>query len=349
MKDRTKEVLRDGFGSLINNACCLRGAKNGPLWLTIIFFVLALLLPVLPIFIAQANTNGTTFLGGRSYFLEKYIPSIGLDLKDNRHVEIKVDNDHLMSFYEDGNPVDMSNYGSKQPFANYLNYANGQYDFSLYISDATSKADQESVINAVNDVYYEVNTTTVTVNKDNAYHASYMILFKNNVYVAIYYGVKRVTNSFGGDFNSVNPTDTWLTSLLEVKDNDGNIIAPSMFNDAYTNGVLNNYKKFIDQSYATLKIRNMFGTSGIYLAIFFGANVLMGFLMWLLTRGKNNPNNYFSPWLTMKAQARLALSPALITMVAGFFLTNYVPMIYIMLLGLRVMWMSMKELRPIQQ
>jgi hypothetical protein len=74
----------------------------------------------------------------------------------------------------------------------------------------------------------------------------------------------------------------------------------------------------------------------------------MGFLMWILTRGKNNPNNYFTPWLTQKVEARLALSPAIITLIAGFFLVNQAPLIFILTLGLRVMWISMKELRPQQ-
>ena len=350
MKDRTKEVLRDGFGSLINNACALRGAKNGPLWLTIIFFILALLLPVIPLFVAQANTNGTSFLGSNSYSLEKYVPSIALDLKNNRNVEFEIGSDHLLSVTENGNPVDMGAYGSSQSFAGYVNTATGQYDFLLYISDTTDKNDRAAVKTAIDGIYFTNNTTNVAADKtSNAYHPSYMILFKNSVHVSIFYGTTAVTSSLGGDYESIDPNSTCLASLLEVKDSDGNVIAPSMFNDDYTNGVLNNYKKFIDKTYAKLKIQNMFGTSGIYLAIYFGVNVLMGFLMWLLTRGKNNPNNYFSPWLTMKAQARLALSPALIAFVAGWFLTQYIVMIYIMLLGLRVMWMSMKELRPIQQ
>ena len=347
MKDRTKEVLRDGFGSLINNACALRGAKNGPLWLTIIFFILALLLPVIPLFVAQANTNGTSFLGSNTYFLEKYVPSVGMDLK-NRNVEFEISSNHLMSVSENGNPVDMAAYSSK-PFAGYINVATGQYDFVLYLSDETNKDDRNATIALIGGIYYTNNTTTVAESSEKAYHPSYMILFKNSVHVAIYNGTKQITYSLGGDYESLEPGNTYLAKLLEVKDGDGNVIAPSMFNDEYTNGVLNNYKKFIDKTYAKLKIQNMFGTSGIYLAIYFGVNVLMGFLMWLLTRGKNNPNNYFSPWLTMKAQARLALSPALIAFIAGWFLTQYIVMIYIMLLGLRVMWMSMKELRPIQQ
>ena len=74
----------------------------------------------------------------------------------------------------------------------------------------------------------------------------------------------------------------------------------------------------------------------------------MGFLMWLLTRGKNNPNNYFTPWLTQKVEARLALAPGILTMILGFFLPQYVPIGFIVTLGLRVMWISMKELRPLQ-
>ena len=348
MKERTKEVLRDGFGSLINNSCALRGAKNGPLWLTIIFFVLALLLPVIPPFVAEANTNGTAFLGGHSYSLEKYVPSVALDLKNNRNVEIQINNDHQLSVYENGVEVDMDSYSSK-PFAGYINYATGQYDFLLYLSSKTDSAAQKEVKSAVDGIFYSNNTMTVAENANNAYHPSYMVLYKNSMHVSIYYGTSEVAYSLGGDYDSLETNDTCLASLLEVKDSDGNIITPSMFNDDYTNGVLNNYKKFIDKTYANLKVRNMFVTAGIYLAVFFGVNILLGFLMWLLTRGKNNPNNYFSPWLTMKAQARLALSPALIAFIAGWFLTQYIMMIYIMLLGLRVMWMSMKELRPIQQ
>ena len=79
MKERTKEVLRDGFGVLVNNAAAIRGAKNGPLWLTIVFFVLSLFLPVLPIFIAQVNVNGSTFLNKYTYGLEKTITSMAIE------------------------------------------------------------------------------------------------------------------------------------------------------------------------------------------------------------------------------------------------------------------------------
>ena len=76
MKERTKEIIKDGFGCLVSNAAAIRGAKAGPLWLTIVMFILSLLLPVLPIFISQVNTNGSTFLSSYSYGLHRYHGSV---------------------------------------------------------------------------------------------------------------------------------------------------------------------------------------------------------------------------------------------------------------------------------
>ena len=157
-----------------------------------------------------------------------------------------------------------------------------------------------------------------------------------------------LTSSYNGDYKTMKVTTTGLSDFLTVTDKDGNVVAQDITNNEYTDGVLVNFKKVMDRSYDKLKIRNMWGTSGIYLAIFFGLVILMGFLMWLLTRGKNNPNNYFSIWLTMQVSARLAVSPAIITLIVGFFLTKYAPIIFILTMGLRVMWISMKELRPVQ-
>ena len=280
MKDRTKEVLKDGFGSLISNAAAIRGAKAGPLWLTILFFIFSIILPIIPLFVAQVKTNGSSFLTNYSYGLERYVTKMAMDLKD-KGVEFAIDEEHLLSVNENGTEVDFNEYGSSKPYAGYVDAVSNQYDFVLYLSNATSASEKNTVNKVITTTYYKTGTTTV--------------------------------------------------------DNE------------YVNGVYKNYKKFLDKSYETLKIRNTWASSGIYLGIFFGLNVIMGFLMWLLTRGKNNPNNYYTPWLTEKVQARLALAPALITLIVGFFLTSQTMLIYIITIGMRVMWTSMKELRPLQQ
>ena len=350
MKERTKEVLRDGVGVLVNNAAAIRGAKNGPLWLTIVFFVLSLLLPVLPIFITQMNVNGSTFLNKYSYGLERTITSMAIDLKDNRHVEFDLGVDHLLTIKENDAFINYEEYNHNKPFATYENAATGQYDFMLYVSNYTNAAEKKIVNNAVAAYKYTLGTKTASTETDGVYTPSYMVIFPDAFYMVIYgnKSTKAIAASYTGDYKTMTATQTGLKDLLTVTDKEGNAVAQNITSDDYTKGVLKNFKKVLDKSYETIKATNVWGTSGIYLAIFFGLSIVMGFLMWILTRGKNNPNNYFSPWLTQKIEARLALSPAIITLIAGFFLTSQAPLFFILTLGLRVMWISMKELRPMQ-
>ena len=350
MRERTKETIKDGFGSLVSNAAALRGAKNGPLWLTIIMFVFAILLPIIPLFVSQLTTNGSSFLRNYSYGLERYVTSTAMDLKNTKLAEFSISEDHLLSIKENGADVNFDDYGSNKPYASYINKSTNQYDFLVYISSATTAKEKETVYKAVTAINYVTGSTTVGSGESNVYIPSMMILYKNGVYVSIYTsnGVKAIASSYSGDFKTIAANDKCLETLLTVKDKDGNEVMQNLYDNAYIDGVYKNFKKSLDRSYETLKIQNTWITVGIYTGIFFGLNLIMGLIMWLLTRGKNNPNNYFSLWLTMKIQARLGLAPAILTAIAGIFLLSMLPVIYIMLIGLRVMWISMKELRPIQ-
>ena len=345
MKDRTKEIVRDGFGQLVSNASALRGAKAGPLWLTILFFVFALLLPIIPIFAQQVSTNGSTFLDKYSYNLDRTVTSLAIDLKDNRKAEFAIEN-HLLSISENGNPVDFNNYGSGNIYASYTDVSSNQYELTLYLSTAETDKQKESFISEVDAIHYKWNSTTIIDQESEIYRPNFIVLFKDGIYVCVYghNSTSIVANSFMGDFKKIDDNKNCLESLLKV---DG--VKQSMYDNHYTLGVYNNFKKALDKSYETLKVKNTGLTCLIYFGIFFGASLLMGLLMFLLTRGKNNPNNYFSFWLCLKIQARLSFCPGLLTMIIGFFLTSQIPLIMIMLLGLRVMWISMKELRPIAQ
>lgn len=356
MKERTKEILRDGFGSLINNAAALRGAKNGPLWLTIVMFFLSIILPIVPIFVSQININGSTFLDTYSFGLEKYVATMATDLKEDNYKFI-LSEDHLLSIKKDGAEIDYAAYGSNKPFAAYINNgtgedsSKGQYDFVIYVSDASTSKEKKAVNNAIAAKKYTCKTIEESIQTENVYTPSYMIIFRNGLYVAMY-GYNSTTvkaSSYNGDFKTMKATDDGLAYLLTVKDKDGNTINQDLLNKDYTAGVYKNFKVVLNKSYETLKIANVWGTCGIYAGVFTGLILLLGFLMWVLTRGKKNPNNYFSVWLTMKVAARLAPAPAILTLIIGFFLTSQVPIIFIMLMGLRTMWISMKELRPVVQ
>lgn len=364
MKERTKETLRDGFGCLVNNSAALRGAKNGPLWLTIVMFFLSILLPVLPLFISAANTSGSAFINSKSYGLERYITQVATDLKDNQYT-FDLNDNHEMEInlvgsqipygdYVTPNPVDENKVLGATPLASYVDGVTGQYDLLVYVSKESGSSKIAKNLNTyISEKSYLIETTqekNAETDPENSkyYRPSYIIVFKNTIYVVVYYGEKAVAGSMGGNFDNLKAGE-YLSKLLEVKDKEGNVVVPSMADAAYTDGVLKNFKKFLNKTYDSIKWRNTFATSGIYLAIFAGLSVFMGLLMWVMTRGKNNPNNYFSIWLCLKLEARLGLAPGLITFIIGLFLTQYASMIFILTMGLRVMWISMKELRPVQQ
>ena len=355
MRDRTKEIVKDGFGCLVNNAAAIRGAKAGPLWLTIVMFVLSVFLPVVPIFVSNINTKGDSFLSSYSYGLERYVSQVALDLQADNY-EFGISQDHLLTVTKDGNVVNPDDYrgnGLIQPLATYVDDVTGEYDFMVYISNDIKASAKKETYKVINETFYAITTTEITTydksNAEASYRPSYMILYKDAVFVVINKGSKAVKTSYTGDFKTMKADNAYLAKLLTVKDKEGNTITPSMASSVYTDGVYKNFRKFLNKSYESLRVQNSFATSGIYLGIFFGLSLVMGLLMWILTRGKNNPNNYYTPWLTMKIQGRLGLAPALITLIVGFFLTSYAPLIYIATIGLRAMWISMKELRPIAQ
>ena len=455
MKARTKETIKDGFGCLINNAAAMRGAKNGPLWLTILMFFVSILLPVLPIFISTINSNGSDFIKSNTYGLERYVTKTAINLKNDGY-EFVLGEDHLLSVKKDGFNYDdfvtVDNTDAKNPKASvyriggYLNEVTNQYDFTVFASNVSGGSkDAKTINNSIAAKTYDIVTlyaddalfaklaneevddthekgfyvdvkkqelseeetaagivfvanyrgTAITIygkdvddRKDEndkplaedkkAYrvvfaddHAveearrwneeakadegksyfqpSYLIAFKDTIHVVVNYNETLVAMSSGGNFSKIQPNNACLESLLTVKNENGVVIAQSMINPDYTSGVLNNFKKALNDTYNSVKYVNAYASAGMFLGVCAGLCLFMGLLMWIMTRGKNNPNNYFSPWLTIKIAARLALAPALITLIIGLFLPQYSSMLFILTLGLRVMWISMKELRPVQQ
>ena len=107
-----------------------------------------------------------------------------------------------------------------------------------------------------------------------------------------------------------------------------------------------NWKTLIRQLYNQTRLRAAGMQLGIMSAINVGIVLIMGFMVWVLTRGKNNPYRIFNVWECYKIVAWSALSPAILTSGLGFLIKTFASTIFPLLLGVRVMWLSMKSLRP---
>ena len=117
-------------------------------------------------------------------------------------------------------------------------------------------------------------------------------------------------------------------------------------NSAFDDAVLNNFKTLLNKSYLTYKTRTFWTYTGVFFGIYAALVIFMGLMTFLLTRGKKNPMNYLTYWTTTKIAMWAAFCPGLLAMILGFMIANFATMFFIILYGLRIMWLSMRQLRP---
>ncbi len=107
-----------------------------------------------------------------------------------------------------------------------------------------------------------------------------------------------------------------------------------------------NWKVLIKNFFNQTRLR----AAGLQLAIISAVNtgivLIMGFMIWVLTRGKNNPYRLFSIWESFKISFWTCPSPAILTIALGFLISRFASTLFPLLLGVRVMWLTMKSLRP---
>ena len=85
---------------------------------------------------------------------------------------------------------------------------------------------------------------------------------------------------------------------------------------------------------------------GIVAAIFVALTFILGLTVFLMTRGKRNPFNVYTFWQSQKIAYWASFTPAVLAMILSFIVPSWAILFYIFLFGMRIMWMSMRSLRP---
>jgi len=109
---------------------------------------------------------------------------------------------------------------------------------------------------------------------------------------------------------------------------------------------VDNLKDLIDDTYATTRTSMMIWGTLIYLGVYFAVNFFMALMIFLMSRGKNNPNNYLNLWHCIKIDWWTCFCPGLLGLILGFLFPSNATMFYILFVAMRVVWLSTKELRP---
>lgn len=342
------KTLKLIFQSIFSNEPIMQ-ARNQPWYIAIILFLLSILLATYPTYNQISNREGSTFLSGNTFSIENALVSFteaiedaGVDLVV---VSETVDGVTTYSLDNQGtnwNAAFQNTFVDEEAFP-YFEYAvNGTTRLRVFVQkDQTDEAMGE----------FASRLLALPTGDDQI--GSFMLLAKSAVYMYVYNPAALADGSvngegfataFTGTYDEV-PLGTNLANFIQT-DQDGNVIDPTDVSE-YVNLVFANWLNFFDQSFAYSKSVLLLAQSGLTLVVNAVMALMMSVVIFIMTRGKLNPNNHFKFGETMKMGAWSLFSPALLTIVAGALFPEFAGTAFVLFVGLRLMWLSSKYLRPV--
>lgn len=322
-----KLILR----SLVSNDACIQGGRTRPWYLVIPMFLIAMILALVPIFVQTITKQGDSIVSSNAYQMDvssqRFVEALndnGITMEIKNHkllVNGKVSKTEWEAAFTTKDESENNCYIHEHPDATNPEDANKAIrDLGVYYVPKAELTDEK--YNTI--VTFPVKDEEGNVTKVNRNYS--LILFtEENVIIYVYASSKTSNNSIGtiyGDYQS--------------------------FEDGFKINDIKNWedwKSFYRVAYNNNRLKLTWQTTLIMLGINAGITVFMGFMLWVLTRGRNNLN-WFGLWETQKIAFWCTLSPAILTAGLGFLIASFSQVMFPMLMGVRVMWLSMKWLRP---
>lgn len=340
--------------SLINNDACIEGGRTKRWFFAVIFAVLSLVMAVLPIMVTSLQAQGSDFTAGN--YLYNY---------DNAIVAFSdslADNNLSMVVSEDANgrflAVDKTQWEAAYTANAYKQYVHlnndSKVDFEVYYTEAVG---QEFV-----DYYTLVSQNKSPIDgswreaADTARSTSYLIFGRERMVGQLFQpgnttALSGVSGDYlkldlGFDFKSLATVE--IDGVTYVTSHDDKFSEPNGFLsiDAYRRQIQNKWNDVYDAVYYNTKMVTARDSTLIMLGVDALLIFFMGLMIFILTRGKRNPFRIYTFWETQKIAYWASFTPSLLALIFGFIFTEYAVMIFVMLIGVRIMWMSMKSLKP---
>lgn len=113
--------------------------------------------------------------------------------------------------------------------------------------------------------------------------------------------------------------------------------------------IITNFYTFCDTSYLDGRMSVTLVQVGMLAGINAGVTIIMALVLFIMSRGKQNPNSLLKFYQVLGISFYTTITPALLSMILGFMFAGAfqtVCMLYIMTYGFRCMWLAMKYLRP---
>ena len=351
MSPQAKRNLINVFKGIISNQSCVDGGKEAPWWIAVIFLLISVCLPVIPITVNYSKSYGSSIISSYNYNIDRGVEKTFETLQANGY-----------TFNVSGGTMSFNKPVSTEPVATDIIHDSSRstteipdyqyYNFMVYITEKTGN-ELSNFVNVLDQTKYEVGTLNKYDEAKKAeydekgtkfYTPSFLILTPSTMAMAVYKyeTTTRAGSTYGGlDWNNTKDGNL-ITRVLTV---DAELIGA-----AKTKAILTNWKVVLDETYISQKNETTLKMSFIYLGVYAGLILFLGLMVFILTRGKNSVYRYLNVWTCQKIVWWAAFTPAVLGMILGFVIpTNMIgQMAFIVLMSLRVMWMSMRQLRPVQ-
>ena len=298
--------------SLFSNNAAIDGARKKPWYAAIIIFFLSIIVSVVPSTVIELKKHGDKYFESTTYGVLEATTEFSEELAKPEHK-----NDFIVKENKQGDKYLVSNefrwnrINAKHPKG---------YDFAFIYS----KNDEKTV-----------NTKLEALAKESV---SYFLFTKDTVYISVLDPNDHKTQKVGlGCINAYK-------KLEKNQIKDALVVGKNKTETAKK--TWENWKVLIKNFYNQTRLRAAGIQLGIISAVNAGIVLIMGFMVWVLTRGKNNPYRLFSVWESFKISFWTCPSPAILTIGLGFLISRFASTLFPLLLGVRVMWLTMKSLRP---
>lgn len=299
--------------SLVNNGVCKEiGAKHWA-WSILVFFI-SMFMSITPLLTKELTRNGSASIN--TTYNDVLVESL-YDYSLGDTLDLKVIDSKLSLVNDDtSSSVNLFTYdrNNKRLDIYYINTLNGNPSF---------------------------NETKTAIEKNNTNLQSVVYFSSEYFQVSLYSGTSLVASA-AGNYTKVSDISSFKEYLLNNVDLSKDIVT-------IKSNIASNFFKFADDAYLALRNQQTFISVGLVLGVNAGLTIFLVPILFLLSRGKRNPNRTLKFYEIMGITFMTTLTPGLITLILGFILGSnyqYMLMLYIMTFGFRAMWLSMKYLRP---
>lgn len=369
--------LKRLFASLFNNQAAFDGGRKEPWWLASILFIIAIVLALVPGMVMVSKTKGSDNLGQSLYhteigmvkFVEKLeTESVDLIVREENgknvltnpgatfNERVKTADFNLSDGFQS---VDVPYFAFIQPRTTTERDANGDpievtKDFEYLRVYYTGDILQGFLVGAThyaaeNFLAYKLHNLKTSAATENV--TSHIILGRDAIFSRIYnpntlLNKEDVGFAFEGRTSSL-PLNMNIRNFGKFAVDGVTAINNTQID--YNEKVLSNFKNMQDLAYKAVKAQAFWMQTGVYAAIFTLIGAVMGLIIFISTRGKHNPNRDVKFFESIKIGAWLLPTPGLLTLIVGLFMPNYFHMVFIMTIGIRSVWLTMRTLGPQQQ